>query len=210
MADKSYKFWNRMAARYSKVELADEAAYFEKLRVIKEELDHRAEVLELGCGTGSTALLLAPHTRRYLATDYSSKMIEIGKAKAAAANIDNLEFECLSVDELQIADDSLDVVIAMSILHLLKDWQSAIAQSYAMLKPGGVLFSSTACIADINSPYKRLAPLSGFMGLLPVLTVFSKDDLVQGITDAGFKIFHQWQPGDDKAIFIAAVKPPKV
>jgi ubiquinone/menaquinone biosynthesis C-methylase UbiE len=209
MADKSYKFWNRMARRYANVEIADQGAYLEKLRVMKEHLDHRANVLEIGCGTGSTALLLAPHTRHYLATDYSLKMIEIGRAKAQAAAMPNLEFQCLAVDELDIVDDSLDVVIAMSILHLLKDWQGALARAFTMLKPGGVLFSSTACIADMNSRYKHLAPLSGFLNLLPVLTVFSQEELVQGMTDAGFKIFHQWQPGDDKAIFIAAVKPPQ-
>ena len=58
-------------------------------------------VLELGCGTGSAALLLAPSVRRYLATDLSPKMIGIAQEKLAAnTTLSGLEFRATTADSL--------------------------------------------------------------------------------------------------------------
>lgn len=54
--DQSTRFWDRMAERYSKRPIADEAAYQKKLLVTREHFEPHMEVLELGCGTGSTAI----------------------------------------------------------------------------------------------------------------------------------------------------------
>ena len=79
------------------------------------------EVLEIGCGTGTTAIAHAPFVGHIRATDLSPRMVEIAKDKAKAAGIDNVSFEALSVDALDVPGASIDVVMAHNILHLLED-----------------------------------------------------------------------------------------
>ena len=55
----SARFWDRIAERYSKSPVADEAAYQKKLQVTREYFRPDMEVLEIGCGTGSTAIVLS-------------------------------------------------------------------------------------------------------------------------------------------------------
>jgi hypothetical protein len=76
-----------------------------------------------------------------------------------------------------------------------------------MLKPGGVFVSSTACIGDTMKFFKYIGPIGRFLGLMPLVEVFTTEELVADLTDAGFEIDHQWQPGKGKAVFIVAVKP---
>jgi cyclopropane fatty-acyl-phospholipid synthase-like methyltransferase len=48
------KFWDRMAERYAKRPVANEDAYRKKLEVTRSYLEPDMQVLEFGCGTGST------------------------------------------------------------------------------------------------------------------------------------------------------------
>ena len=50
-------FWNRMAARYARQPVADDAAYQHTLAMTHEHLHPEMTWLAFGCGTGSTALL---------------------------------------------------------------------------------------------------------------------------------------------------------
>jgi ubiquinone/menaquinone biosynthesis C-methylase UbiE len=200
----SSRFWDNMAERYSRQPIADEAAYQKKLQITREHLEPDMEVLEFGCGTGSTAINHAPHVRRIHAIDISSKMIEIAQGKADAAQIENITFERSTLDELTVPDQSLDAVLALSILHLLDNREEAITKVYRMLKPGGVFVSSTVCIGEISKLLKIVAPMGKLLGL--TLKVFTSRELEDGLTDAGFTIDYQWRPGDGKSVFIVAKK----
>ncbi|MEO0688531.1 MAG: class I SAM-dependent methyltransferase, partial [Cyanobacteria bacterium J06649_11] len=134
----SAKFWDKTAEKYSKDPIADEAAYQRKLQVTQEYFKPDMEVLEFGCGTGGTAIIHAPYVKHIRAIDFSSNMIEIAKAKAEAENIKNITFEQSNIDELNLSDGSLDVVLGMSILHLLANKEEVIRKVHRMLKPGGI------------------------------------------------------------------------
>ncbi|MEM6501030.1 MAG: class I SAM-dependent methyltransferase [Cyanobacteria bacterium P01_C01_bin.89] len=203
-------FWDKIAEKYSKQAIADEASYERKLAVTREYLNPEMELLEIGCGTGSTALLHAPYVKHIRAIDFSEKMIEIAQGKAAAQNIENVTFEQSTIDDLNAPDQSLDMVLGLSILHLLKDKEAAIAKVYKMLKPGGLFVSSTACLGDGSPLFKVVAFLGSIvrpLGLFPLLKVFTVDNLVGSLTQAGFTIDYQWQPSKEKAVFIVAKKP---
>jgi 2-polyprenyl-3-methyl-5-hydroxy-6-metoxy-1,4-benzoquinol methylase len=206
----SARFWDRIAQRYARRPVSDEAAYQKKLAVTREYFRPEMEVLEFGCGTGSTALAHAPYVKHVRAFDLSTGMIEIARQKAETAGIGNVTFEVSSVEELAVADASLDAVLGLSVLHLLDDKSSAIAKAYRMLKPGGVYITSTPCLAD-SLKYVVLLALIGLpgrlLGLLPRVAVFSSETLVKALTDAGFQIDYQWQPASDKPAFIVARKP---
>ena len=206
-ADQSAKFWNKLAERYARHPVADAAAYQKKLQITQSYLHPDMEVLEFGCGTGSTALYHAPLVKHILAIDFSSEMIRICRDKAAAAAVNNVEFQCSSLDEFRAADASYDAVLGLNILHLLENWHEVSARVYKMLRPGGVFITSTGCVGDtIFRLFKFIAPIGRFLGLLPLLKVISQQQLEQSIQDAGFVIDCLWRPKKNAAVFIVAKK----
>lgn len=204
--DQSAKFWDKIAERYSKQPIADKVAYQKKLQVTREYFRPDMEVLEFGCGTGSTAISHAPYVKHIEAIDISSKMIEIAQGKADANNIENVTFKCSTIDEFNVPDQTFDAVLGLSILHLLENKDEVISRIHKMLKPGGIFVTSTACIGDTMKFFKIIAPMGKFLGLMPLVKVFTTRELEDSLTNAGFQIDYQWQPGKNKAVFIVATK----
>ncbi len=198
-------FWNRIAKRYARQPIGDEAAYQKKLQITREYLQPQMKMLEFGCGTGSTAIAHAPFVKHILATDFSAKMIEIAQAKADAQNVENITFQRISMDDLKISDQSMDAVMGHSILHLLDNWRDAIVKAHGILKPGGVFVTSTACIEDTMPYFRFIVPFMRLLGLTP--QIFTIKQLEEAFANAGFEIEHQWQPpGKGTSVFIVARK----
>lgn len=204
--EQSARFWDKIAERYSRKPIADEATYQKKLEITREYLRPDMEVLEFGCGTGSTALLHAPYVKHILATDISSKMIEIAQAKADTQNVENVTFRCTAIDTFSHPDQTLDAVLGLNILHLVENRDAVIANIYRMLKPAGVFVTSTACIADMMNIFRIVVPVGRFLRLIPLVKVFTTQELEASLTRAGFVIDYQWQPGKNKAVFMVAKK----
>lgn len=79
-------------------------------------LDVRAgmDVLDLGCGDGTTAVPAAKRGANVRGVDISSKLVAAGTARAAAANLTNLRFEEGDASDLDgIEDESFDLVVSM-------------------------------------------------------------------------------------------------
>ena len=199
-------FWDRIAEGYARRPVADEAAYQKKLKVTREYFRPDMEVLEFGCGTGATAIAHAPYVKHIEAIDISSKMIEIAQGKAEAQKIENLTFQQSTIEEFSAPEQAFDAVLGLSILHLLEDKEAAIAKVHRMLKPGGIFVTSTACLGDTMKFFKYIGPIGSFLRLIPMVKVFTTEELEQSLTAAGFDIDYQWQPGKGKAVFIVAKK----
>ena len=204
--DQTDKFWDKIAQRYAKKPVVDEESYQKKLLKSREYFRPDMEVLEIGCGTGSTAIVHAPYVKHIQAIDISSKMIDIARGKAEEGNIKNVTFKCSAIDELSLPDESLDAVLALSILHLVENRAGVIAGVHRMLKPGGIFITSTACLEGAMKIIRLIEPLGRFFGLMPMVKCFTAKELAKSISSAGFKIDYQWQPGKYKALFIVAIK----
>jgi ubiquinone/menaquinone biosynthesis C-methylase UbiE len=204
--DRETAFWNKLADKYSQRQISDEVAYQKKLDATREYFRSDMEVLEIGCGTGSTAIAHAPFVKHIRATDLSPRMIEIAKDKAKGAGIDNVTFEALSVDALDVPAAGFDAIMAHNLLHLLDDRQRAIADIHTMLKPGGVFVSSTACIGDMMLPLRLIIPVGRFLRLFPLVKVFTAVELKDSLDNAGFEIDYEWQPKKYAAAFIICRK----
>ncbi len=208
MMERDAQFWDNIAEKYSQQPIADEAAYQKKLKFTQALFTPDSEVLEIGCGTGSTALIHAPFVKHIRATDISNAMIEIAKAKAAGEGIGNITFEVASCDDTSAPDGSLDVVLAMSILHLLENRDEVIARVFRMLKPGGSFVSSTACLTGPMKILKLIIPVGALFGKMPtVVKFFSANELEKSLIDAGFAVNQVWHPEKGRAVFIVAKKP---
>ena len=88
----SAKFWDDMAASYAKSAIDDMDAYEYGLERTRSHIRASDQVLEIGCGTGSTALRLADAAKTMIATDIAPNMVAIGAQKAAEQGIGNLRF----------------------------------------------------------------------------------------------------------------------
>jgi len=200
------KVWNRFAKRYEKSPVSNEAAYREKLEITRTYFTPESEVLEFGCGTGTTAVSHAPFVKHIDAIDVSSKMLDFARGKADAAGVSNISFVCANIEKYAERGTVYDVIMGHSILHLLEDKEAVIATVYSMLKPDGIFISSTVCIGGSNAFMRATLMIGRRLNVLPLVRFFSVEDLVQSLTGAGFTIEQQWLPEKSDAVFIVAKK----
>lgn len=198
-------FWNKSAARYAKSRIRDEETYQKKLVITQEYFRPDSAVLEFGCGTGSKAIIHAPHVKNIVAIDISDKMLEIAEQKARDAGIENIVFQQGTLETANLEDESYDAVLGLNILHLLEDLDATLARVHSLLKPGGVFVSSTGLIDEINVLLRLVIPPMQMLGLAPYVNRFGKQVLVDKLIDAGFSIEREWQPGKG-TVFIVAKK----
>lgn len=202
----SHKFWDWIAKRYARQPVADEESYRRKLEITQGYLKPGMKVLEIGCGTGTTALIHAPFVEHIRAVDISARMLEIARARATDQGIGNVTFDRADIDDLEAESGAYDVVMAHSILHLLDDRDAAIATVHRLLRPEGLFVSSTACLGGWLRLLRPLLRFGCALNLLPRVEFFTVESLTESIVRAGFRIDRQWQPGADKAVFIVAAK----
>ncbi len=205
--DKSVRFWDRIAERYAKQPIQNPELYEKKLQLTQQYLTPEANVLEFGCGTGSTALLHAPRVNRILATDFSDEMIGIANRKLAETDLKNVEFKCATLFDLDADDASFDAVLGLNVLHLIDDYRSCIRKAHQLLKPGGVFVTSTVCLSSGFNPLKLVLPLGAALGLIPRVQFISAEELEQAITECGFVIIEKLPPTTpSRATFLIARK----
>lgn len=205
------RFWDRIARKYATDPIADMAGYEATLARVQGLLSAEQTVLELGCGTGSTALRLAPGTRHYLATDVSSRMIEIAREKLAAHPVPQLNFALADADAPEFAPGAYDAVLAFNLLHLVDDLDQALSVAVQALCPGGLLISKTACIGEMNPliPYLAL-PLMRAIGKAPHVLCFKQPQLLAAFARQGLEVLNverHGTRGKDIRAFIVARKP---
>jgi SAM-dependent methyltransferase len=182
-------FWNRVARRYAAMPMRNPDAWEETLARTARRLAPDAHVLELGCGTGSTALRLAPDVARYIATDDAAEMIAI--ARDRAADLGTPEPLQARPGDGSLPRGPFDAILAFNLLHLLPDLPAALSEAHAILKPGGLLITKTPCL---GGPWLALWPLVRILGLFgkaPPLRFLSPATLEARITAAGFTILER-------------------
>jgi ubiquinone/menaquinone biosynthesis C-methylase UbiE len=187
------KFWDKIAEKYAKSPIADEEAYTCALERTRSYLSPNDAVLEVGCGTGSTALLLAGDVRQITASDLSSNMIRIGSEKARDQGVSNVTFVAAELFDSTIENGPYDAVLALNLLHLLEDLPAAIHRINGLLKPGGTFISKTVCALGSGIPLKyrimkMILPLMQFIGKAPYVNFMEIKDLEKIISSGGFKI----------------------
>ncbi len=196
-------FWNAQAAKYFRTPITNAAAYQEKLAIARRHLTADDRLLEVGCGTGGTAVTLAPCVRQVIATDYSERMIEFAWSRVDATRIQNVSFEVVALEDIR-ATHPFDAVMAMSLLHLVRDRSAALARLRDIVKPGGYFISSTACIADRMAFMRPILPVMRLWGAAPWAAVFKEDQLRTEIEAAGFEIVQRFRPKKAIAVFFVA------
>ena len=187
----SKTFWDKMAPKYAESQMRSVEDYEHTLARTLSHLTPEMRVLEMGCGTGTTALRLAPHVKAFVGTDQSSEMIRIARDKAADEH-SNLEFRVLGAAESAQLDEGFDVVMGFNLFHLVPDADAVLADIFKMLKPGGLMISKTPCLMDKAFGWKRflvagMLPILKRIGKAPDVGLWRIADVDRRIADAGFE-----------------------
>lgn len=203
------RFWDRTARKYARSAIADQAGYERSLERTRALLKPGDRVLELGCGTGTTALRLAGDVQGYLATDVSAGMIAIANEKLAAAPLPSLTFRTATADALMPDAVSFNAVLGFNYLHLVRDLPGTLRCIHALLAADGVFISKTPCVGEMNPLIRLALPVMRAVGLAPYAGVFRVAELSQHISAAGFDILateNHGAKGNDNRPYIVARK----
>ncbi len=199
---KDEKFWDRIASKFDRIEKSD-ISYKIFIEKAREYIKADDTIIDFGCGTGLICNEIAKNVRNIQAIDISTKMIEISKNKASECKIQNIDFARTTIFDEKFKVGSFDAIIAFNIFHLLEEPQKYFQRLHQMLKPGGLIISSTPCMSEaylLNSVLKFFSNI----GMTPKLTSFTSSEMEHLLLNESFKTieFNRIKPKSPIYIFI--------
>jgi ubiquinone/menaquinone biosynthesis C-methylase UbiE/DNA-binding transcriptional ArsR family regulator len=94
-------------------------------------------IADLGAGEGAFSMLLAQRAEKVIAIDNSDKMVELGSALAGKQGVARLEYRKGDLEDVPIADGTVDLALFSQSLHHAIHPERAIGEAWRILKPGG-------------------------------------------------------------------------
>jgi SAM-dependent methyltransferase len=130
---------------------------------------HKGEtVLDLGSGAGADVLISARRvgpTGKAIGLDMTDEMLDLARRNAAEAGVENTEFIKGYLEDLPLADASVDVVISNCVINLSGDKPTVLAEAARVLRPGG-RFAVSDVIADPNMDEATKADMAAWTGCI--------------------------------------------
>ena len=142
MRDTDRDFWDEQAATFD--DEPDHGLGNDRTReawrdlLVKHLPPAPADIVDLGCGTGTLSVLLAREGFRLRGLDFAGSMVAAAESKAASAGVD-VAFAQGDAAEPPYKAGSCDVVLSRHVLWALPDPARALARWVGLLRPGGRL-----------------------------------------------------------------------
>ncbi len=130
---------------------------------------HEGEtVLDLGSGAGADVLISARRvgaSGKAIGLDMTDEMLGLARANAAEAGVENVEFVKGYIEDIPLADETVDVVISNCVINLAADKRTVLAESARVLRPGG-RFAVSDVIADPDMDEATRADMQQWTGCI--------------------------------------------
>jgi len=165
-------------------------------------------VLDLGSGAGADVLISARRVApggRAIGLDMTDEMLDLARANAAEAGVDNVEFIKGYIEEIPLPDASVDVVISNCVINLAADKQVVLDEAARVLRPGG-RFAVSDVLADPDLDQAMRNAMGQGTGC--IAGALTEAEYRHGLTAAGFTDIevmrtHRVHPHADSAIIRA-------
>jgi arsenite methyltransferase len=144
-------------------------------------------VLDLGSGGGFDCFLAAAKVGKngkVIGVDMTPEMVEKSRENANKGNYSNVEFRLGEIENLPVADSSVDVIISNCVINLAPDKGKVFREAYRVLRRGGrLMVSNIVLMKELpdsvrNSAQAYVACLAGAM---------MKNKYLEAIEAAGFR-----------------------
>ena len=103
------------------------------------------DIADLGAGEGLVSQLLAHRARQVWCIDNSPRMVEVGTELARKNGLANLTYKLGDIENVPLADKSVDLAILSQALHHAQHPQTAVNEAFRILRPGGQVL-----VLDLN------------------------------------------------------------
>jgi len=147
---------------------------------------HEGEtVLDLGSGAGADVLISAKRvgpTGKAIGLDMTDEMLELARANATEAGVENAEFVKGYIEEIPLDDGSVDVVISNCVINLAADKRKVLAETARVLRPGG-RFAVSDVIADPDMDEATRADMRQWTGC--IAGALTHEEFETALRDAG-------------------------
>jgi 2-polyprenyl-3-methyl-5-hydroxy-6-metoxy-1,4-benzoquinol methylase len=207
---KSETMWDKLANNWDTPGVSLGENDIRIIKKAKEYINANSIVLDYGCATGSIAIELAGLLKEINGIDVSSKMIGIAERKAEEQKVENTNFMKAAIFDERLKQESYDLILCLSVLHLVEDTPRVMGRINQLLKPGGIFISATPCMGE-NTFTSFLIRIPLFLlskiGILPHINFFSVSRLITSMTNGNFKILeNESLPGNpvDECFMVAA------
>jgi ubiquinone/menaquinone biosynthesis C-methylase UbiE len=173
---------------------------------------HQGEtVLDLGSGAGADVLISARRvgpTGKAIGLDMTDEMLDLARRNVSDAGLENVELVKGYLENLPLADESVDVVISNCVINLSGDKPTVIREAARVLRPGG-RFAVSDVIADPDMDEQTRADMAAWTGCIAgalTETEFRNALETAGLQDVEIRPTHQVHEHASAAI-IRARKP---
>jgi len=143
-------------------------------------------VLDLGSGAGFDCFLAASKVGergKVIGVDMTPHMIARARENASKGDYRNVEFRLGEIENLPIADESVDVVISNCVINLSPDKKRAFEEVYRVLKPGGRMMVSDIVLLK---PLPDAIRISVEAYVSCIAGAMLKDEYLDAVKSAGF------------------------
>jgi SAM-dependent methyltransferase len=144
-------------------------------------------VLDLGSGAGVDAFLAAREvgpTGRVIGVDMTPAMLDRARANARKIEAHNVEFRLGEIEQLPVADNSVDVIISNCVINLSPDKPAVFAEALRVLRPGGRVVVSDLVLLE-NLPKDIESSVTAYVGC--VAGASHRDAYLRLLRDAKFE-----------------------
>ena len=144
-------------------------------------------VLDLGSGAGFDCFLSANAvgpTGKVIGVDMTPEMIEKARENAKKGSYENVEFRLGEIENLPVADNSVDIIISNCVINLSPDKTRVFAEAFRVLKSGGRLMVSDLVLLKELPEYIKNS-VRAYVGCLS--GAMMKDSYLESMRQAGLK-----------------------